>query len=217
MKLLPLGVDTKTFTPARRSATCRRQLGVRETDTLLLFAGRYRSEKRVDLLLSALPHLLRVPTVHVVFAGTGPLADAVQHAASLYDRVHDLGYVSDKSRLADVYASADAFLSPGSWETFGFGICEALASGVPVVSADGGAGAEMLTGLGCGSLFTRGDAADLARAALARVGRSKPGAALAAARSTLETGYQWDRVFEAYVDHVQSLHQRRHPGAPLGA
>jgi alpha-1,6-mannosyltransferase len=213
---LPFGVDTKTFTPARRSEECRRRLGMADPGTLLLFAGRYRSDKGLDVLLSALPRILEDSAVHVAFAGSGPLETAVRRVATDHERVHDLGFTRDKAQLADVYASADGFLSPGEWETFGLGICEALASGVPVVSAAGGAGAEMVSRFGCGLLFRPGDAADLARAALA-IAHSDVAAQVRAARETLQTEFTWNHVFDAYVDHLHALRGNRTAGAAVGA
>ena len=201
---LPLGVDTETFSPSRRSETLRRDMGIGPSDRLLFFAGRYRADKGLDTLLAALPAILRDPRIHVAFAGTGPLENAIRGCVLRQGRVHDLGFIGDKARLAEAYASADGFVSPGGRETFGFGICEAVASGVPVVSADSGAGAEMTSRLGSGLLFESGDPADLARAAQALL-RTDLRAQLAAARETVVTGYGWDRIFETYVDHHGSL------------
>jgi alpha-1,6-mannosyltransferase len=201
---LPLGVDAGTFRPSRRSDAFRRGLGIGPRDRLLFFAGRYRADKGVDTLLSALPRILDDPRIHVALAGTGPLEDQVRRWALRHGRVHDLGFVGDKARLAELYASADGFMSPGSRETFGFGICEAVASGVPVISADSGAGAEMVLRLGSGLLFKAGDPADLVRAAQALV-HTDLRTEVAAARETVVAGYSWDRVFDAYVDYHGSL------------
>lgn len=200
---IPLGVDTATFRPSRRSEAFRRGLSVGPRGRLLLFAGRYRADKGLDVLLAALPRLLADPGVSVVFAGTGPYGDRVRDWAGREPRVHDLGFVADRDRLAEVCASADGFLSPGGRETFGFGACEAAASGVPVVSADSGAGAEMVRRWRCGLLFETGRPADLARAALA-LRREDFGSGLESAREDLVARYTWDGTFDAYV----ALHER---------
>lgn len=216
LRHLPLGVDTIVFSPARRSADVRRRLGVSGAGRLLLFVGRYRADKGLDVLLAALPRLLDDPAVHVAFAGTGPLAGAVGRWASDHSRVHDLGFIADKERLAGLYASADVFISPGAWETFGFGLREAVASGVPVVSAAAGAGAEFVSSSGCGLLFAPGEPADLVRATLA-IGQSDAADRMRAARKALESSHTWTHVFEAYVDQCRSIAAARVPGAPLGA
>lgn len=216
MTYLPLGVDTKTFHPARRDESFRRSLGVGETDRLLLFAGRYRADKGLDLLLSALPQILDDPALHVAFAGVGPLEGEVRRWASRHGRVHDLGYIDDKAYLAKAYASADVFLSPGCQDTFGLGVCEALASGVPVVSADAGAGAEMVSRFGCGLLFKAGDASGLARGALT-LERSDFEAKLDAAREALEIQHGWDRILGTYVEYHESLNGKKRTSSPLGS
>jgi alpha-1,6-mannosyltransferase len=201
---LPLGVDAAMFRPSRRSDAFRRGLGIGPSDRLLLFAGRYRADKGVDTLLSALSRILADPRIHVALAGTGPLENQVRRWALRHGRVHDLGFIGDKALLAQTYASADGFVSPGGRETFGFGICEAVASGVPVVSADSGAGAEMVLRLGSGLLFKAGDPDDLVRAAQALV-HTDLRTGVAAARETVVAGYNWDRVFDTYVDYHGSL------------
>jgi alpha-1,6-mannosyltransferase len=206
---LPLGVDTRTFRPDRRDESFRRRLGLGPKDKLLLFAGRYRAEKGLDVLLAALPRILDDPALHVAFAGIGPLGGEVRRWASRNGRVHDLGYIDDKVLLAKIYASSDGFLRPGCHETFGLGICEALASGIPALSADGGAGVEPILRFGSGLLCRTGDAEALARGALDLV-RHDFGAAVEEARRTLEEEFAWDRVLDAYVgSHISLMGARR--------
>lgn len=201
---LPLGVDAEMFRPSKRSAAFRRGLAAGPADKILLFAGRYRADKGADVLLTALPGILEDPAVRVVFAGTGPLGGRIRDWAARHPRVHDLGFLGDRERLAEAYASVDGFLSPGGRETFGFGACEAVACGVPFVSADSGAGAEMVKRWTCGLLFEAGRPDDLARAALALV-RADFGEALAAARRDLVDRHAWDRVFGSYIEIHGSL------------
>lgn len=201
---LPFGVDMDAFRPSRRVDSFRAGLGVGPNDKLLLFAGRYRADKGIDVLLAALPSVLDDHGVHVAFAGTGPLQDRVKVWAARSDRVHDLGFIGSPARMAQVYASSDGLLSPGGSETFGFAVCEAVASGSPVVSADSGGGAEMVDRLRCGRLFKAGQPADLARAVSDLI-REDFVERIASARDTLRAEFNWDRTFETYVDHHGSL------------
>ena len=61
--------------------------------------------------------------------------------AGLADRITLVGPVSQE-RLADLYASADAFLLASLYEGYGMVLAEAMARGLPIVCTTGGAAAE---------------------------------------------------------------------------
>jgi glycosyltransferase involved in cell wall biosynthesis len=67
------------------------------------------------------------------------------------------------SHLPDWYGRADVFVHPAPDEPWGVSVTEALASGVPVLAAEGvGAAAEVLGTGACGSTFPNHDAQTLA-------------------------------------------------------
>ena len=74
-----------------------------------------------------------------------PQALAALHAAvretGLADRITLVGAVAQE-RLAELYASADAFLLPSLYEGYGMVLAEAMARGLPIVCTTGGAAAE---------------------------------------------------------------------------
>jgi glycosyltransferase involved in cell wall biosynthesis len=61
--------------------------------------------------------------------------------AGLADRIALVGPVNQE-RLADLYASADAFLLASLYEGYGMVLAEAMARGLPIVCTTGGAAAE---------------------------------------------------------------------------
>jgi len=86
----------------------------------------------------------------LAIAGDGPAREELElHAAAsgVADRVRFLGTV-DRSRLPDVYASADAFVMPSTTETQGLVQAEALASGAFVIAADAGPNRDVLGAAG---------------------------------------------------------------------
>lgn len=105
-----------------------------------------RKPVRFGFIGSALPHK-GFQTAEAAFRGIDP-ADAVlrRHA----------GFAEDEKPR--VFAEMDVLLVPSiGLESFGLTAREAMASGVPVIAAEGGAMSEM----GCGELFPPGDAAAL--------------------------------------------------------
>lgn len=214
LKLMPLGVDQDTFHPGRRDEAFRRGLGLGPGDKLLFYCGRYREDKGVGLLLEAAPRFLADRRLHLAMAGTGPCAERVRALAGRCARVHDLGFIADREDLARTYASSDGFLSPGGRETFGLGIIEAVACGLPVLSADSGAGAEIVRRFGCGRLFRTGRASDLA-AETHGLMEADFGQAVAEARRHLEQEHDWDRIFGEYIEFHGQLKERKAAGRPL--
>ena len=65
--------------------------------------------------------------------------------------MHFTGFISDRTRLATLLASADVSLAPGPHETFGLAALEALAAGTPVVASRSSALADIVT-TDCGAV-----------------------------------------------------------------
>jgi len=190
-----LGVDAEHFTPARRSsaASVRAALGVASDVPLVGFVGRLAAEKQIEMLLHAWPRVARATGAVLVIVGSGP-----QHArlASLAtgQRVLFVPHETDRDRLANLLAALDVYVSPAPFETFGLAVCEALASGVPVVSVDHGAAAELVRGSRVGGLAPLGDAVALGEAIVSALGADRPTQG-ARARAYVEAHHTWDVAF----------------------
>ena len=126
----PRGIDTGRFTPGKRSAAWRAQLGIGADELVILHVSRLVREKRLDTLTAAL-NKLTVPH-RVVIVGDGPDRDYVQR--ELPGAVFT-GFL-DGEALATAYASSDIFVFPSDSESFGNVTLEAMASGLPAVCAD---------------------------------------------------------------------------------
>jgi glycosyltransferase involved in cell wall biosynthesis len=157
----------------------RRELGLKDSDVLFMFAGVVRSEKGVVQLAQA---FLKLAAEHsnafLVIAGGAKLwgdglppketaeqqvrtilADAVTQR-----RVSLLGIISPAT-LPFYYAAADVFVLPSiAQEAFGLVILEAFAAGIPVIGARSGGVPELVEDGGTGLLVDQGDVDGLYRA-----------------------------------------------------
>jgi len=166
LKILPRGLDTDLFHPARREPAFFEKFGACNGEVRLLYVGRVSREKDLDLLAAAY-RLLRdegLP-VQLFVVGHGPYSDAF--AKSLPEAFFT-GYLRG-NELAAAYASADIFVFPSTTDTFGNVILEAQACGLPVVVSDSGGPKELVQDKGNGLITKSHDVEDFARAIRALV------------------------------------------------
>ncbi|MFY0525804.1 glycosyltransferase family 4 protein [Archangium gephyra] len=155
---VPNGVDLEEFHPGRES---RAAWGLPEDRPLALFVGGIRTgRKNLDTVLAA---LREVPGLHLAVVGDvrGSPFPALAERLGVAQRVSFLGFRDDVARLL---RASDLFVFPSRYETFALVVLEALASGVPVVTARSVGAASLVTPQ-CGVVLPDAeDAAALARA-----------------------------------------------------
>ncbi|MDE3177339.1 MAG: glycosyltransferase family 1 protein [Pseudomonadota bacterium] len=148
---------------------------------IFLNVGRVAVEKNLEAFLN-----LDLPGSKVV-VGDGPARRALQNA---YPQAHFLGEKFG-AELAEVFASADAFVFPSRTDTFGVVLIEALASGLPVAAYPVTGPLDVIADSGAGALDE-----DLRRACLAALDISRE---RARARSLVFT---WRESARQFVEHV---------------
>ncbi|MES2288175.1 MAG: glycosyltransferase family 1 protein [Pseudomonadota bacterium] len=125
------GVDTERFDPAMRDLEWRRSIGIADEDFCILFLGRLVLEKGISVYTEVVRTLQEKGIrVRPLIVGEGPARAAFAHLHGPIFTGHLIG-----DALARAVASADVLLIPSTTETFGNVILEAMASGLPVVSA----------------------------------------------------------------------------------
>ena len=130
----PLGIDIGVFGPQRRISTLRQHLRLPPGARLLVYAGRFTADKKLQFLIEAVRKLGR--PYHLVLVGGG-------EALPQYPQITYIPFKRDQRVLARLLASCDVMVHPGDCETFGLIVLEAMACGLPVV-ATGGAVAELV-------------------------------------------------------------------------
>ncbi|MES2336569.1 MAG: glycosyltransferase [Pseudomonadota bacterium] len=196
--VLPLGVDPERFSPDRRDAGYRAELGLSNRGPLLIYAGRIDNEKRADRLVAMMRHLPRDLDAALVMIGDGKLR------APLIERTRGLpillpGYEPDRARLARALASSDIYVSAMADETFGMSVLEAQASGLPVVGVAGGAMRDRVPS-GTGLLGPVDDMATMA-ANIVAVWDGEA-AAMGRAGRALALAQGWRRTFDTLFDEI---------------
>jgi alpha-1,6-mannosyltransferase len=132
----------------------------------------------------------------LVLAGDGPEVANVRHRAEADPRVKYIGHLESRDELATAYASADVFVAPGRFETFGMSTLEAMCSGLPIVGIKS-SGTASFVPPNVGVMAPAGDAASVAMAILDLAARNRTLTSEICHRIA-SSRYSWDRVFDRY-------------------
>jgi glycosyltransferase involved in cell wall biosynthesis len=194
------GVESDRFTPARRSDLQRGALGGADK-VMVLHVGRLAVEKDPHVLIEAFQRIHHLVGNEVVLcvAGDGPRALALRDALPF---ARHFGFL-ERDALADLYAAADLFVFPSPTETCGLVTLEAMASGLPVISANqGGVLENMRHGIN-GLVVAAGDGRGFADATLGLVRDAGQRAAMAQAARAFAVGRDWTRE----MDELERMYQ----------
>jgi glycosyltransferase involved in cell wall biosynthesis len=193
------GVDLDQFAPGPSQRT---EFGLPWDKPVALFAGDLRTRrKNLETVLRA---LVTVGDLHLAVAGDTRRSayPGLVRELGLEARVHFLGF---QTNMPALMRSVDMFVFPSRYEACSLVLLEALASGLPIVTARSAGGAEMLTpdtacvlddaeDVGQLCLFLRAIAIDPAL----RVRMS-------AAARRLAAKYSWASMSSRYVDLLEAL------------
>ncbi len=196
IEVSPCGVDLREVDAA----------GPADEGSDVVFAGRLIREKHVDVLLRALALLReRIPDLRAVVVGDGPERPALERLArdlGLEDAVAFTGFLPDHEHVIAAMKASRVFALPSTREGFGIAALEAMACGLPVVTADHPRNAVRdlvsdRTGLLC--RLTPEDLAEAIAAALDSYPSQAP-----ACRAAAE-GFDWELIAERLEKVYQSI------------
>src|SRR5271168_1077659 len=204
--LMPRGVDTELFTPAKRPPVAS------GAPFILGFVGRLSVEKNITHLATIHDQLLAQGHTNFRFLIIGH----GQEEAWLREHMSRAEFpgVLRGEDLARAYASMDLFVFPSHTDTFGNVVLEALASGVPaIVTPDGGPRYIVRDGeTGCVATD------DCFSAAVARIILNPElHAQMRVAARVYAQSASWDSVFEGVYRTYDEVLAKVPKGAPVRA
>jgi glycosyltransferase involved in cell wall biosynthesis len=199
IKVIENGVDVEEFAPGPAG---RAALGLPEHATVALFVGDIRTpRKNLDTVLRA---LVTTPGLHLAVAGSTKDSPypALARRLGLAGRVHFLGYRRD---IAALMRAADLFVFPSRYETFGLALLEAMASGLPVITART-VGAAELVSHDCGVVLDNPDdtagLTDALRTLSTEPARRQQ---MGCAARVVATRHTWTNMAERYLALYETL------------
>jgi glycosyltransferase involved in cell wall biosynthesis len=165
------GVDLNVFCPPApgEKERLKARFKLPGDRPIVLYAGRLALEKRLDVLLDAMPKVLEATQCHFLFMGAGAL-DVKGMVAGLGLSAHATftGLVDDQA-LPLVFRAADMLVLPSEAELQGMVLLEGAASGLPLIGANALAIPEIVHHGSNGFLHQPGSADDLAERIIALV------------------------------------------------
>ncbi|WP_404711977.1 glycosyltransferase family 4 protein [Sphingomonas sp. MMS24-J13] len=200
------GVDRDMFAPERRDPAWRRAQGIADGEIALLFFGRLVLEKGANVFAQVISALQGAGLpVRPLIVGAGP-------AESLFRALPGAvltGHVQGEM-LARAVASADILLTPSTTETFGNVVLEAMACGIPVVSADAPSARALVRDGVEGLLRPPLEISAYAEAIRGLIADPQRRRTMGRAARAASAGYSWDAASESVAETYRRL---RRPAA----
>ena len=166
VETIPNAIDLSRFNTHVSGSRMRKSLGIKPRQKIVLYLGRLSREKKIEVLFKAARILMaKDRNLVLVVGGTGPAENHYKSLArklGIMERTMFIGFVGRKE-LPRLYAAADVFCLPSTFETQGVVLLEAMATGKPVVGADYLAISEMVVNGKNGEKFKPGDYTDCAK------------------------------------------------------
>ena len=154
------GVDLERFYSYSSPTAIRLKYHL-PANPIILYVGRIDKDKSLEVLVRAIPLVTGSADAHFVLVGDGdelPRLKALAGNLGVSEAVSFLGWVNHESPdLPQLYQVASVFAIPSAVETQSIVTLEALAAGLPIVAADGGALPELVKHGDNGFLFPPGD------------------------------------------------------------
>lgn len=142
----------------------RSDLGLKQDDFVLLFAGKFESKKCPDVLMDAVivANQYNTNPLQLLLVGNGSLENQLKDRAKPYDFINFIPF-QNQTQMPVVYRLGDVFCLPskGPGETWGLAVNEAMACGKPVIISDRVGCAIDLVNKVNGVIFKSGETQDL--------------------------------------------------------
>ena len=135
---------------------------------IVLYTGRIDKDKSIDVIVRAIPDIVKYVNAHFVFAGTGDLIPEMEQLAEDLGVRKDITFLGrldhDSGEFVALYKCASVFTIASTIETQSLVTLEAMSAGLPVVAVKFNALPELVKEEVNGHLFPVGDSKALAKA-----------------------------------------------------
>ena len=161
VQLIYNGVDLDVLSPQCKESANPQRFFVKKEDQVIGVVGRLSPEKGHDILIQALPRIIKnTPRVRVLLVGEGDAKykDFLQDRIKNEDLQEVFIFTGHIIKMEEVMGIIDILCLPSISEGFNRSLLEAMACGIPVVATKVGGNSEAVEDQGQGLLVPYGDA-----------------------------------------------------------
>ncbi|PFH31917.1 glycosyltransferase [Besnoitia besnoiti] len=141
IKVIYNGIQCEKFDGEVDAGQVKAQYGIPAMDPMFLFVGRMAVQKGPDLLMEAIPFILKFRSdAKFVFVGDGHMMSQLVQRCRQLNVTHAVRFIGQSAGAAlhALFKSCDAVVVPSRNEPFGIVVLEAWSSGKPVVATNSG-------------------------------------------------------------------------------
>ncbi len=201
------GVDTNRYHPGPDGRRDMEEKYLLPDGPRILFVGRLAKDKKIDVLIRAMPRIWREGNAHLLIVGRGddrPNLESLVSQLGLEACVHFLGFVPEED-LPALYRRVDLFTIVSDSEVQSIPTLQAVASGLPVVAADAGALPELAQNERNGFLVPPDDVDNLEAALLNIIRNPQTAEDFSKASLTISERHKNECTFRSYEKLYQEL------------
>jgi glycosyltransferase involved in cell wall biosynthesis len=211
VSVIPNGVDARQFSPQmrlERRASARAGRNLRESDVVLLLIGNDLQNKGLPTILKAMAACPDLP-FRLLIVGSDATKPVYEHARTLGIAEQCL-WEHPRADVADLYATANIYVSPSREDAFALPPLEAMACGLPVITSINNGGSQVITE-GVDGFIMKDPDDSIALAGLLRRLAQQPDLRGRVGEKAARTAqqYSWDRNAAAVWELIQKIHARK--------
>lgn len=150
VEVISNGINLKVFKTGRVNVDFLKEYYLEDfiSKPIVLYSGRIDKDKNLETLISAIPLVLKEVEANFLFLGTGDLREKLEEEVKkrgIANNVRFIGPIKPGDLdIPEFYQLASLFVIPSYIEAQSLVTMEAMASGLPVVAANGGALPELV-------------------------------------------------------------------------
>ena len=202
VEVIPPGIESSWFEVERNPVV----------PTQLIFWGRVEEEKGLPELFVALNTVAKkFANVKLTLVGEGNRLQEYKTRVidlGLADRVEFTGWLNNRE-IQTLAAKSNIGIFPSRIESFGLSVVEAMATGLPVIVARGGAVPENIDDGVTGTLVPVNDSDALAEAINKALEKSQSSETMAkAAKTAVQQKFSWDRAADSMIEIYKNIRMK---------
>jgi len=209
--IIPNGVDAEYF--KRSDVKIREQFREKlnlKNHVVGLYVGRIDPIKGLDLLLEALPSVVKLyPQFKLIIVGSGPYKDNFETLAKILQIDEHVIFVGGTRDVKKYYDIADIFILPSKSEGISNALLEAMSMELAVIATAIGGIPEVIKDLDNGCLTYPSSSAIAEKLELLIANKNLRDRLGNAARKSIIANFSIEKVVKKYIEYIQTLYKKK--------